>query len=81
MKIRKDNPPSADHHAMDLQGLWAGLGISIGAGIGAPIGLVGWGAEGIAFGLVLGAGIGLVLGASYDRVDRRRRRDAGEDAT
>ncbi|MEO8851301.1 MAG: hypothetical protein ABI360_06185 [Allobranchiibius sp.] len=56
-----------------LQGLWTGLGISMGGSVGALIGLFGWGVEGIAFGLIFGAGVGLTLGASYDTVDRRRR--------
>lgn len=46
--------------------MWAGMGISMGAGLGTIIGLLGWGATGIALGAGFGAGIGLVVGAMAD---------------
>jgi len=69
---RRDGHTMAAEEATKPQYLGAGLGISRGAGAGLIVGLVGWGAEGIAFGLLVGAGIGLVVGASYDLVVRRR---------
>lgn len=53
---------------------WTALGVSIGAGIGLTVGLLGWGGGGIALGLSIGAGIGVALGASIDATKRRRRR-------
>ena len=40
-----------------------GLGLVIGAGVGAGLGLILAGGEGIALGGAMGAGIGIVLGA------------------
>ena len=54
--------------------LWTGVGISIGAGIGLIVGLLGWGGAGIALGMSIGAGIGIALGASFDATGRRRHR-------
>jgi hypothetical protein len=51
---------------------WIGLGVSIGAGIGLIVGLLGWGGGGIALGLSIGAGIGIAIGASLDAAERRR---------
>ena len=51
--------------------MWIGLGVSIGAGIGLTVGLLGWGGDGIAIGLSIGAGIGIALGASLDATGRR----------
>lgn len=48
------------------QPLWAGLGISMGAGLGMIVGLLGWGGTGIALGAAFGAGTGLVVGAIVD---------------
>lgn len=45
---------------------WVGFGISIGAGLGLVVGLLGWGGTGIALGAPFGAGIGLVIGAIAD---------------
>jgi len=45
---------------------WAGMGISIGAGLGMIVGLLGWGGAGIALGAAFGSGIGLVIGAAAD---------------
>lgn len=45
---------------------WTGLGISMGAGLGMIVGLLGWGGTGIALGLAFGACIGLVAGAIAD---------------
>ena len=50
----------------DNRPYWTGAGISIGAGIGLVVGLLGWGGGGIALGVALGAGIGLVVGAIAD---------------
>ena len=62
--------------------LWTGLGVSIGAGIGLTVGLLGWGGAGIALGMSIGAGIGIALGASYDATERRlHRRQAGSRET
>lgn len=55
--------------------LWAGLGISFGAGVGLLISLLGWGADALAQGIGIGAGIGLVVGASCDAIGARRRED------
>jgi len=49
---------------------WTGLGVSIGAGIGLVIGLLGWGASGIALGVSLGAGVRVALGAARDSLHR-----------
>ena len=50
--------------------LWTGLGVSIGAGIGLTVGLLGWG------------GAGIALGASYDATERRlHRRQEGSRET
>ncbi len=58
--------------------LWTGLGVSIGAGIGLTVGLLGWGGAGIALGTSIGAGIGVALGASFDATERcRHRRQEG----
>ncbi len=60
---------ATEHGAMARQSkqpLWAGLGISIGAGLGMVVGLLGWGGTGIALGAAFGAGIGLVVGAMAD---------------
>ncbi|HAS11076.1 MAG TPA: hypothetical protein DCS55_11265 [Acidimicrobiaceae bacterium] len=48
------------------QPLWAGVGISMGAGLGTIVGLLGWGGAGIALGAVFGACVGLVVGAMAD---------------
>ena len=50
---------------------WTALGVSIGAGVGLIVGLLGWGGGGIALGLSIGAGIGVALGASVDATRRR----------
>ena len=63
-----DVTPSKSEH------LWTSLGISIGAGIGVTVGLLGWGGAGIALGMSIGAGIGIALGASFDATKRRRYR-------
>lgn len=47
---------------------WTGLGISMGAGLGLVVGLLGWGGTGIALGAVFGASIGLVVGAIVDNL-------------
>ena len=47
---------------------WAGLGISLGAGVGLVVGLLGWGGTGIALGAAFGACAGLVIGAVADSV-------------
>jgi len=45
---------------------WVGFGISMGAGLGVVVGLLGWGDTGIPFGAAFGASIGLVIGAIAD---------------
>ena len=57
---------------------WTALGVSIGAGIGLTVGLLGWGGGGIALGLSIGAGIGVAIGASLDATKRRRHRGNDE---
>ena len=42
---------------------WTGVGISMGAGLGMVVGLLGWGGVGIAFGAIFGSAAGLVVGA------------------
>ncbi|MGK2948044.1 MAG: hypothetical protein ACSLFP_05695 [Acidimicrobiales bacterium] len=46
--------------------MWAGLGISVGGGLGMTVGLLGWGGAGIALGATFGACIGLLIGAIAD---------------
>ena len=40
--------------------------MSLGAGLGVVVGLLGWGSTGIALGLAFGASIGLIVGAIVD---------------
>jgi hypothetical protein len=58
---------------------WTGIGVSIGAGIGLLIGLLGWGADGIALGVSFGAGTGVALGAARDARETGERRPKGPD--
>ena len=55
--------------------LWPGVALSIGAGLGAALGVVVAGGPGIAIGAAMGAGLGVVAGAiaqswSNDRARR-----------
>lgn len=45
---------------------WTGLGISVGAGLGAIVGLLGWGGVGIALGAAFGCAAGIAIGAIAD---------------
>ena len=61
---------------------WTGIGVSLGAGIGMLLGLLGSGANGIAIGVSIGAGVGVALGASRDaRTNRLPERDAEDPTT
>jgi len=54
---------------------WTGIGIVFGAALGLVVGLVGWGADGIALGMVFGTAGGLLVGAAVDGMsDSSRRR-------
>ena len=48
---------------------WSGLWISLGAGIGMIVGLLGWGGVGIALGIAFGGAAGVVVGAIADGRD------------
>jgi hypothetical protein len=61
---------------------WTGIGVSVGAGIGILLGLLGSGGNGIAIGVSIGAGVGVALGAAHDaRTSRLPEREAEDPTT
>ena len=64
--LRCKSPIHSGGMARRSQMQWTGVGISMGAGLGMVVGLLGWGGVGIAFGAIFGGAAGLVVGAIAD---------------